>query len=263
MPPSQPDIAAAHPRRSGGSARARLRARLASRRRLVIGALAAIGAVTAALILAATLARRAPSWWRSAATDPAAGADLAERVERAVASRIHKWEASAEPWTIAITQEQANAWLAVRAPKWAANRAAPADKTAMPEARVRFEAGAIVIGLRNPGSHYIITARLTPSIAAGGALRASLRSVRAGALPVSAAVVERAAGSLSENLQRDPDAARALAAITGDAPLLKDARITLEDGRRVTLRGIAVEEGRLVLTCATDRPSPESSMMNR
>lgn len=259
MPPSQPDIRAAHPRLSRGSARARLRARLAAQRRIVIGALAAIGAVTAALILTAALARRAPSWWRSAATDPASGPDLAERVERAVASRLHKWEDSTDPWTIAITQEQANAWLTARAPRWAANRAAPGAPP-LPDIRVRFQPGAITAGLRPHGSPYIFTARISPTITPEGALAAHADAISAGSLPVGAAPIARLISSLSENLPRADDAT---ATLGPRGALLANPRLTLDDGRLITLRSVSVEQGRLILTCTTDRPSPDSHVTNR
>ncbi len=258
MPRSQTDLAAAPPRRIRGSARARLRHRLASQRRLVLGALAAIGAVTAALILAAALARRPPSWWAAAATDAATGPDLAERVERAVASRIHKWEDSTSPWTIAITQEQANAWLAIRAPRWAANRATPGAPR-FPDLRVNFQPGAIAAGLQTPGSPYVLNLRLTTAVTPEGALAAHAGSMSAGSLPIGAAPLERAIAALSENLDKASDAT---AALNRRGALLATPQLTLDDGRRVTLRAVRVEQGRLILTCSTDRPAAEHPVTN-
>lgn len=217
-------------------------------------ALAVIAVATLLIMLSWALARNEPSWWAAAGVDPATGSDLAERVERAAAGRLHKWEDQGREWTVALTAEQANAWLACRAPKWIANRSPKGVAAELPEIRLRFEDNAVVLAARAPGASRVVSARFSPEIRPDGSLWAGVGRASVGSLPLPASILHAAERSLPPDVRAEPAAARALAGLAGDGPVLERPAVSLEDGRRVRVTSVAVERDRLILTCVTERP---------
>lgn len=207
-------------------------------------------------VVAMNAAAREPAWWTLAAHDPETVSRLAERVENAVVSEIHRGRTEGQEWSVALSPEQANAWIADRLPKWLANAAD--QPVGAPEVRVWFERGAVLVAARLGDEQRIVTATLRPSIDEDGALWARLDGVAIGRLSAPAAGAwagERlAALAPSDALGAESsDADRLLAALSGRAALMDQPVIDLEDGRRVRLAAVRVEEQRLGLTWVTER----------
>lgn len=220
-----------------------------------------LSVVAVAIILAAVAfnaAAREPAWWTLAAHDPETVSRLAERVENAVVSEIHRGRADGQEWSVALSPEQANAWIADRLPKWLAN--ASDDAVAPPEVRVWFARDALMIAARLGDEQRIVTATLRPYIAEDGALWARLDGVAIGRLSAPAAgswAGERLAALAPSDALGDgsasSDADRLVAALAGRSALMDQPVIDLEDGRRVRLAAVRVEDQRLGLTWVTER----------
>ncbi len=97
---------------------AQLESRLPNRLGIVrvVGLLVAAG--LSMLLVVAALTTCEPSWWAESAPrgDVRALGAAAEHRVIAAASRVR--DAAGEPWEVALTQDECNAWLAQRLPEW-------------------------------------------------------------------------------------------------------------------------------------------------
>lgn len=224
-------------------------------RAVVISVLALIGVGTVAVIGAATLAAKAPTWWRSVDPADAATIELAEQVERGVVNTVHRGRPAGEVWTVSVTASQANAWLNVKLPRWMANRDSPWP-VRLRELQVNFtDTGKAAFGARIRGADgdRVIAATIEPVIMTDGSLWILTATPHAGRLdlPRGWTVAQLREWLPAEVYERVP-AERILTALAGDGPLFDEAVLKLEDGRRVRLLGITPEAGRLLLTCVTE-----------
>lgn len=219
-------------------------------RLIVVALLVLIGVGTLAALGAYQLSATAPAWWRTVdATDPATVA-LAERTEQAVASALHRKRELGEPWTVAISAPQANAWMNVMLPRWLANR--DVERPAWTsEVQLHFEdghiaAGAMVTDAR--GRERYVTLQAEPIVDSGGAVW----------LRPAGATVGRLQAPLRwtfEELERraTPETGALVAGLMGREPVAPEASVELGDGRIVRVVGARVREGRLLVTCVTER----------
>lgn len=207
------------------------------------------GALSAIVALVALQASRPPAWWAAAGADAGPeGADLAERVERAVVAEAHRARPEGEPWSVAITAEQANAWLAHRLPKWMANRARAGAPAPLPgDVRVRFAEGRVEAARRAPGERAVIGASVEIVTTPDGSTFARDPRFRVGRLSAPA----RWLAGHTESM--DGATREALEILGGRRPLAPPGGLALDDGRILRLLGVRVERGRLVATCETRR----------
>lgn len=214
---------------------------------------AVVGGITLLATFAVVQASRAPSWWAAAHSGAPDAPALAERVERGIATELHRGRPEGEAWSVALSAEQVNAWLTHRFPLWLANqRSRGAAVETTPDIRAAFAPGVARFAACAPGSSRIVSLALRPRQSAPGngagvRLEPSFAIGRLG-LP---------SGWVLPSIR---DAAREESARAAlDAVLEGDANgglgIDLEDGRRVRLLSASAEAGRLVLTFATERPT--------
>jgi len=212
--------------------------------------LALIGIGTVGALGAYRLSSMAPEWWRTVDAGAPGTIELAERAEQAVSAAVHKRRALGEPWTVAVSVREANAWLNVMLPRWLENQG-----TALPgwaeEAQVHFDRGWVAAGVRvrdDEGTTRYASIRASLEVDGSGALwvrpeGASLGRLRA-PLGWAFGVLERRAGE---------EQAELVAALAGEAPAAREAALELGDGRVVRLRGVHLRSGKLLLTCVTER----------
>lgn len=203
-------------------------------------------------VLYVVLAGATPGWWAERSVEDIDAALLAERVENGVATELHRGRVQEAEWTVAISDEQANAWLAQGLPRWLRNRELEwADRA--PDVRASFEDGRIRVGARNgPGSR-VISAAFQLRVDESGALWAQPSQLAAGSLRLPESWARaRAREAIDRYAQDDSD--RIGEAIEGRAPIIDRALIDLGDGRRVRVVEIESEPGRLLVTCVTERP---------
>ncbi|MGD9693042.1 MAG: hypothetical protein AB7G17_09665 [Phycisphaerales bacterium] len=219
-------------------------------------ALALAFALTLTLLLLALLSSLAPSWWSDALRLTAVPSDVGERVERAIVSETHRARPQGETWAMAITQEQANAWLRDRLPKWASNRGIRAAPGAA--VRVRFVENAIIVGAQEREGARVFTASLRPELRSDGSLWARLLSVSAGRMPAPTSLALDGLHSMIGNTQTNGNHSP-VTVLTGKSPAVEKAEVRLEDGRRVHPREIRVEPGRIIILWETVPPARASS----
>jgi hypothetical protein len=239
-------------------------------RRWVIGSGALLAAVvTCAVAVAATLADQAPVWWRTVrGDDPGALARGIEVENRAgnLIYRIRPADTAApdryqsEVWTVDLSVPEANAWLNARLPGWLASQW---DESVWPsemsEVQVEFREGLIAVGARITlgGRQRYFTATLAPEIRADGSLWLPARWVSVGRLAAPGDWVVDYAGRrrdqfVPEDLRHLPETAAMFRAFAGEAPMARDAVVTLGDGRIVRLLAMIPADGRLQLVCRTE-----------
>jgi len=243
----------------GPGALSRSRTRRTRARRLralaTLAMLSVVALATLAMVGLGARLRDTPRWWRSAdASDPATVA-LAQRVERAVLEHVRRPRPIGEPWTVSVTVEQANAWLAARLPLWAAHRGAPLPE-AVEQVQADFSNNRVALGasLNIEGARQIVAATFMPSVREDGSLWLLQPRTLAGRLDLPRDwTMARLRQWLPPRFKTHPVAARTLAAITGEAPLIDDASVSLEGDVRVRLLGVRAQQGQLELLCVNER----------
>jgi hypothetical protein len=230
-------------------------------------------AVVQMLVLAAAgvaylLTLKEPSWWREVkAADPAT-IDTASQVENGVVTQLSevrpadpeaKGSYRSRDWSVSISAADADAWLATRLKQWVENQGGhwPEQLTSV---QVEFDPGVIKVGVRqnDGGSARVVYVEAAPELRADGSLWLLPRGVGAGAMPLPMGVVrnevkEAVINRLPEGSAKRQQAEEAIEVLAGQRPALKDAVVKLEDGRCVRLLKMVVFEGRIELTCRTEK----------
>jgi hypothetical protein len=214
------------------------------------------------------LTLREPAWWRDVkAADPAT-IDTASQVENGVVTQLSevrpadpeaKGGYKSREWSVSISAADADAWLATRLKQWVENQGGhwPQQLTSV---QVEFSSGVIKVGVRQEegGSARFVYVEAAPELRADGSLWLLPRGMGAGAMPLPMGVVrnevrEAVINRLPPGSTKRQQAEEAIEVLAGQRPALKDAVVKLEDGRCVRLLKIAVFEGRIELTCRTEK----------
>lgn len=212
--------------------------------------------VTVLALPYASMARSAPRWWSevslvSEAARGPAGAEAAQRLENAITTELHRGRRGGESWEFTLHESQANAWIAHRLPRWLAHRD-PAVVKELPEVRVRFEPGRVLLGAQQ--GDRVVGCALQVGLDDRGALRAKMRDARVGRAPLPGSLARSVArDAMPQRLREDPDAVRILEAVLTGTPTEERVTLRLEDGRRVRIVGVRVESGTLTIGCVTER----------
>lgn len=244
--------------RTGRAIRLVLRPQRWSARRLTMVLLLALAAIfTIALARGWALANQVPKWWVSAGVmDESSAATRAEGVERGVTAALYSHRPDAQEWTVELRSEDANAWMRERLPRWLANRGERWPAGISPP-RIQLGDGEITLGvsLREPNDSHerIVSITFQPQITASGALLATGVRAHIGRAPLPGVGGAGSAWAswLPDDWTRGETGQWLAGALAGSRPLLEETVIALEDGRAVSLQALAVEQGRLRLTCVS------------
>ncbi len=235
-----------------------LRPRRWSVRRLaVLGLLLLAASITLLLVRGWSLASQTPQWWLAAGVlDESLAPTRAEGVERGVTAALYSHRSGSEPWTVELRGEDANAWLRERLPRWLANRGQRWPEHISPP-RIKLDAGEITLGVAvrsgMTGAQRIVGITFRPKLDHQGRLRAADARAHIGrtSLPGAGGAGGKWTSWLPEEWTEGKNADWILSALAGTQPLLEDSSIALDDGRTVSIVELAVEEGRLRLTCVS------------
>jgi hypothetical protein len=225
-------------------------------RAIVIALLALIAIVTTVGVTAYALLNRSPHWWLSIDPLDTETVQLAEQVERGLVSTIHKGRPADETWTVAVSAEAANAWLNIKLPHWMANQGA-AWPPRLKEVQVHFATDAIAMGarIRGPDRDRIVAATVHPEIDEQGQFWIRSLAAQAGQLDLpSGWTISQLRAWMPDEIHKRLPADQLLDALAGEAPLFPEAIIKLNDGRRVRVLDVRVEEGRLLMTLQSLSP---------
>lgn len=232
-------------------------------RRWLIGVgIALVLLASGALVVSLGMARMAPDWWRTIRPADPETVEAAEAIENDLANVIYAARADGKDvWGVALRAPDANAWLNTRFEQWLANADAEFDwPDEVRDLQVEFDEGLVHVGVRvvQGERSQVLSASLRPSVDEQGRLWVSVDSMHVGRLPIpSGWVVHRAAEFWPEvlpaRLLEDPATGQILEALAGRAPLEPEPTVNLGDGRRVRLLDLRPEQGRLRITCRTER----------
>lgn len=204
----------------------------------------------------------APAWWKPPNPADPRTLEAARAVENGVTTLLHQRHAPEQTWTMSLSSEDANAWLAARLKEWVANQDGswvwPAELSSL---QVEFRDGQVTlgVGLMYRGAVRVVSLSVSPRMDEAGALWLPATSVAIGKLsvPVSWALSGKES-LLREYLPIDAatnaGATRVFDALAGKGPISSRPTMKLSDGRRVQIVGIRSESGKLLVTC---RPAPE------
>lgn len=221
-------------------------------RLVVAGVLGLIGVGTLIALGAYRLSFTAPEWWRTVDPNDPTTVALAEETERALTSAVHQRRALGEAWTVAVTAREANAWMNVMLPRWLENREVERPAWA-DEVQLHFDDGWVGAGVMvedGLGRERFVTLRATPIIDSDGALWLRPQGASVGRLAVP---LRWTFEELGRRISGTADERRLAEAIMGRLPVVDSAELALGDGRRVRVRGVRMEGGRLLVTCETVR----------
>jgi hypothetical protein len=253
-----------------------LRFRRRTRRIAVVSGLSLTVVISTALLLAASLAQTAPSWWRRYTLDDDLRAH-ATSVENAAVSQLTKtrpadpaWAESpggepwrSERWSIALREEDANAWLTGRLANWiAGDDAFDIWPEGLDQPQVHFERGAMRLGaqLRFEKGRRVLSAAIRPEFRENGSLWLRTDWVHIGRLPLPAgpmlaraddAIRDELPDEIGESFSAGTEAAGFFDILRGNAPLSTDPTIRLDDGRSIRLLDLRLKEGRIEIDCQT------------
>lgn len=197
-------------------------------------------AMVVAIIVAVLLAGATPGWWEEA-SDTEAGAARAERLENGVATAMSAVRPLGETWSIALDEEDVNAWLAERLGKWLESRG-EAWPGALSRPRVRLEEGLVTVAAEVSSGGRVVSLGVRPRVEHGG-VWVEVEAVRVGRLPVprdvALAFLPGGGGSVA-------------AAMRGEGPLAAEAMFRVDGVRRVRVLGVTPREGRLEVEAVTE-----------
>lgn len=221
--------------------------------------LALIALGTILLLALAWLSADVPAWWREAAQLPPNAAARAEALERGVSRLLHETPTDSDARPVELRETDANAWLAYRLPKWAANRGAdwPASISAGPRIQVRQGRIRIAAAVGQRFRRRTVGVSFRPDLqASADGLRLFMRDARLilGRLEVDPASIPDLTGWVAR--ETPPGAPFEPAAIVdmllGVRPVLDPPAVVLGDGRVVSLE--ALEAGdRVIRACVKGR----------
>lgn len=235
---------------------------------MVVGIVAGVCLVVMLLLVYAhNLTRRAPRWWNTnLAIDPAAG----EAIEMGLMGHLsavrpadpemkagEAWRST--PWSVSLTEEDANAWLNSRLPKWMMNRGKPvAWPIGLRSLQVKFEEGSIRLGVQviDGNESVIAGVALKPEVHDDGSLWLNSSGLDIGSLPAPAWAIGAARSAYGDAIppaiRELPETAAFFGALEGTNAIFPNAMIRLDGGRRVRVLSVSPKKGRVDLTFRTE-----------
>ena len=201
--------------------------------------------ILALAVLVGIVLLRPPDWWTPIQSDDVVASPIGERFENACINEAHRVRAGDQPWAVRVRDDDVNAWLATRLPRWMEH----AGATGIVIAQVRFREGAIDIAADVPEVPSVAIVTIVPSLT-NDELAADRVSVAIGHLPLPFAqrmVIE----PLMHLLGGDdaPYEFKLAAAILNGKGI--SAEFKLGDGRTLRLRDLELHEGEMLLEFET------------
>ncbi len=200
--------------------------------------------------------RQDPAWWPEVDATSTETIELADLLERAFASQASMVRANTDEtgsdWKVAINQDSANAWLAVRLRGWADD-----GKAEWPDqvdsVRVGFHEERVTLGVRvvHDSGASVAWLMFTPEVRADGSVWVRTHGARIGGVPVPDSwVIAQMESHFGRAEPGEPTMREVLA---GDAPIAVEPVVHLPDGRDVRILDLNARGGRVELSLRTER----------
>lgn len=225
--------------------------------RAILVAMAAVTVAWGATLLVLDRLDDTPAWWPGIDPNDAeviADADTLERAFASQASKIRqRTDETGADWRVAINQDSANAWLAVRLRDWALDGKAPWPDQ-LDSVRVGFDHERVALGIRMRHDEGATIAWLlfTPEVREDGSVWVRSHGARIGAMPVPDRWV---IAQLEHHFPPDPDkpdAPTMRQVLSGEAPAAVEPVVHLPDGRDVRILALHAKGGKVELSMRTE-----------
>lgn len=196
-----------------------------------------------------------PAWWPEVDAADAATIEQADLLERAFASQAskvrEKTDENGADWRVAINQDSANAWLAVRLRGWAEDGKAdwPDEVESI---RVGFHEERVTLGVRvlHDSGASVAWLMFTPEVRSDGSVWVETHGARIGGVPVPDRwVISQLESHFGPGKPGDPNMREVLA---GRAPIAVEPVVHLPDGRDVRILDLHARGGRVELSLRTE-----------
>lgn len=191
-----------------------------------------------------------PSYWQPVDANDTRVRERAARVESEVSKQTTEVRPPEDRWSLVLTEEEINAWLAARLPRWLANQGVDDELIhAVPHAMAEITADDVELAaeVHYGGLDQIVRFVYRPVASANGEpARLELQGLYAGRVPIPLdTVVEQLKQRLDPDDRPDADQIR---------DLLRSVPLTLRlaDRRTVKIVGVELSEGLATLTCVTE-----------
>ena len=207
-----------------------------SRSRLQTGVKIVFVVVVALIAFAVGAVLLPPWWWSPAHPDDVTASTRASRFEQEVTSRVHTIRKGGEPWGFRVTQDQVNAWLATRLPKWIEHDASLRWPEGITAVQVRFGEGEIELGGR--GSGPVWRARFAADLK-DGACQLQPIGGGIGRVPIQGVILQGVAGMVPEGVLQE------------NGTIAMPTELELVDGRRIQLVDFEFVDGALGVLLVT------------
>lgn len=214
------------------------------RRIIAVGVVVFLLGVSLLALFARSQAAKPPEWWAPPVAAPRTQA-AAEHLEHLVVNQTHEVRDLEGAWTLALSEEEVNAWLATRLPEWlAAQDRKPAIGPTRSQVMFRDDRLYAAAEIQSGGfDGKVVTVGVEPAILETGELALTVHSASMGRLGVPAGwALQALAASAPPGVRVDLEHGRVII----DTPTLR-----LADGRHVTIAGVKVEEGMLTVRART------------
>lgn len=213
------------------------------------------------------LTRRAPSWWNSHIKVDAAAGEAIEMGLMGHLSAVRQpdptlktgemWRST--PWSVSLTEDDANAWLITQLPKWMLNRPKPLPwPHELQSLQVKFEEGTIRLGVQilDGNDSIIAGVALKPEVHEDGSLWLESSGLDIGSLPAPAWAIGAARSAYGQaipvSIRELPETKAFFGALKGENAIFPNAMIRLEGGRRVRVLSVKPRNGRVDFTFRTE-----------
>lgn len=229
--------------------------------------------VLAALLLASAgilyaLSAATPDWWKPASPEDPKSKAIAEAFESYLVTEANRVRPAASPsgpdsyrsapWSVVVGQEEVNAWLASKLPRWAASRGRSAGTV-----QLKFEQSGMAIAAQVAGARVVSAKVGGLNVLERGIVLAEIRDIRVGRLPLkwtgmSAAGLVGGASSGEKPDTERTEVPQSLGAMHLDPvgnviEVEMRAVAHLADGRSVRLVKLRTGDGFVELTCVTEK----------
>lgn len=202
-----------------------------------------------------------PSWWKPPNSGDEEASAIADALEAYLVTEANRVRPSASPggpdsyrsaeWDVIVGEEEVNAWLATRLPRWAASRG-KTDRLV----QLHFRESGLSIGTRLGNTPRVVSAELAPlDVRERGAVLTMVRDFKAGRLPLAWTGLTPAGlvGSAAPPPGQDTLGSMKLEADEGEIEVEMRSIANLADGRRVRLVRARASDGYVELTFVTEK----------
>ncbi len=187
-----------------------------------------------------------PAWYAPPNPHDQTVIALADTVEYRLVEEVQKLRpAQDNRWTLRVRQQQINAWLAARLPKWIAHEHGSEwpSKLGTPQVRIEADGLSVALPVIEGGGQRIFVARIIPQLA-DGQLKVQVERIAVGRIGLRGESIANLLAMLADHapqLMDDPQVRSIIDALEQRDSIKPE--FELSDGRRIQLLNMRLADG--------------------